>query len=726
MWANDEIRQKTSTAGFFYLSAQHVLQQGGKVYGAAWTKDWHVHHIGIEKMEDLPLLCGSKYLQSNIENTYQEVKNDLDQGRKVLYSGCPCQIAGLYAYLGKNKYDTLFTIEVICHGVPSPKAFQKYIHDNFETETIKRIDFRDKTKYKWSSSANIFFNDGHIYRESAKQDSFYRAFLPCMILRRSCSVCPFSRLPRQADITIGDFWGIKAVDSSWHDKKGTELVLVNNSKGSTLFEKLSPLFQRYEKFPLTAAARINKTILGPFSAHPGRKHFFSAMQLKPFDQLVEDSLEHKYDVGIVGLWYGINYGSILTYYALYELMRQLGYDAVMLPKPPQLWDASFNDLNSIAQKFTLSHCNVFNSMKYPEEIYRMNDRCDSFVVGSDVVWNYEIVGKDVDQFFFLNWVEKGHKKIAFASSFGNTLTAPEIYSEKSKYYLQSFDKISIREKTGIDVIKELTSRTDIVQVLDPVFLCEKDRFDKCTEKIINSDVSNFVFAYLLNRFNKDLKNKVLEEICKTKMYQLRICGNPHNLKAFKEAYGPNVLPELTVEEWIWHIKKCSVFVGDSYHGLCFSLIYHKPFLIIYDVNSSENSRQRFESLLDLCGLSDRMLERSEMTVENYMKILDSPIDWNMVDQNLEMWRKKSIQWLVTALQEKKPKVTAKDIIENEKNRRLCEQNIQIRELKERVSKMEFQNSINHIPLIKKFFIYKRNNGMKRTIRKVGSYIKNRW
>ena len=503
MWANDEIRLKTSTAGFFYLSAQHVLQQGGKVYGAAWTKDWHVHHIGIEKMEDLPLLCGSKYLQSNIENTYQEVKNDLDQGRKVLYSGCPCQIAGLYAYLGKNKYDTLFTIEVICHGVPSPKAFQKYIHDNFETETIKRIDFRDKTKYKWSTTANIYFNNDKVYRESEKKDSFYRAFLPCMILRRSCSVCPFSRLPRQADISIGDFWGIKAVDSSWHDKKGTELVLVNNSKGSTLFEKLSPLFQRYEKFPLTAATRINKTILGPFSAHPGRKHFFSAMQLKPFDQLVEDSLEHKYDVGIVGLWYGINYGSILTYYALYELMRQLGYDAVMLPKPPQLWDAKFDSLDTIAQRFILAHCNVFNKMQFPGEINRMNDRCKDFVLGSDVVWSYRIVGKDTDQFFFLDWVESGHKKIAFAASFGNTLSGPEEYQKKAVRNLCQFDAISIREDTGVEAAQKLTGRNDIIHVLDPVFLCDRSVFDSIADQVTANAEKPYVFAYLLKKNYSD-------------------------------------------------------------------------------------------------------------------------------------------------------------------------------------------------------------------------------
>ena len=707
MWANDDIRKITSTAGFFYLSAQHILQQDGKVYGAAWTEDWYVHHIGIDNEKALPLLCGSKYLQSSIENTYQEVKSDLNTGRKVLFSGCPCQIAGLYAYLGEKEYRNLITIEVICHGVPSPKAFQKYLHDNFENKTITQINFRDKTKYGWRSSSNIFFDDGSVYRESEKLDPFYRAFLPCMILRRSCSACPFSRIPRQADISIGDFWGIMEADKSWDDKKGTGLILVNNTKGKAFFDGIKTQFKRIEKFPLEAATKVNKTILHPFRANPGRKHFFSAINLMPFDRLVERSLEHKYDVGIVGLRYGINYGSIVTYYALYELVREMGYDAVMLPKPPQLWDATFDSLNTIAQRFILRHCNVFNKMEFPGEINRMNDRCENFILGSDVVWSYRIVGKDTDQFFFLDWVESGHKKIAFASSFGNTLSGPEEYIKKAVQNLNEFHAISIREDCGVFSAKKLTGRDDIVQVLDPVFLCDKKLFDELGSCINDEKQTPIVFAYLLKKESSDLKKKTVVIAAEHLQLGILTCGNPNDSIASKETYGDDVLTDLNVGQWISKIKNCSIYIGDSYHGLCFALLYHRPFIIVYTEKSDITSHQRFGSLLKLCGLDDRILYANEMTSENIIQLCDRKIDWNDVEYRLNKSRAFSVQWLKKAMDLPLRKTENMEYELDVQKRIVSEQSIQISILQKKVETILednkcLRNDLNHFKRLQQF------------------------
>lgn len=682
MWADDARRKVTSTAGFFLLLAEKTIEEGGVVYGAAWTENWYVHHIGVETKEALPQLCGSKYLQSDAEDSYRQAEKNLKAGRCVLFSGCPCQIAGLYGYLGSRKYENLTTIEIVCHGVPSPEAFQKYLREDFPKDKIQRIDFRDKTVYGWSTKANIYFEDGRTYRKEEKEDPFYRAFLPCMILRRSCSVCEFSRLPRQADITVGDFWGIKAVDATWHDKKGTELVLVNSAKGRQAFAAIQPQFQRLEKFPLEAATRVNKTILYPFHPHPGRKHFFASMHLKPFDQLVTDALAHNYDIGIVGLWYGINYGSVLTYYALYELLRDMGYDPVMLPKPPQLWEPKFDAPHTIAQKFIWSHCNVFNKMQDPGEICRMNDRCRDFIVGSDVVWSYRIVGKDTDQFFFLDWVESGHKKIAFASSFGNTLYGPDSYVKKAIYHLQKFDGISIREDSGAEKAKELTGRQDIVQVLDPVLLCGRAAFDRVGEQAERKEESAFIFAYLLKKNGSKQKREILDALEKTQGAAVRVCGNPNSLHISRRVYGENILPELSVEEWLWRIRHCRMYVGDSYHGLCFAILYHRPFLITYGEKTSRTSHQRFESLLALCGLEDRILYGAEMTEEKALAIAARPIDWEAVDQRLNACRERSIGWLKDILERPEREVTAKEYVEDQQKRTIAEQQIQIHQLQQ--------------------------------------------
>ena len=724
MWAEDDLRAVTSTAGLFLLLAKHIIAQNGVVYGAAWTEDWYVHHIGVETEDDLKLLTGSKYLQSNVENTYQETKENLSKGRKVLYSGCPCQIAGLYAYLGDQHLDNLLTFEIICHGVPSPKAFHKYLNDNFDITQINKIDFRDKTVFGWSTTSNIYFNNNSVYRKREKADPYYRAFLPCLILRRSCSVCPFSKLPRQADLSGGDFWGIDRVDRTWDDRKGTGLVLVNNTKGEIYFNTLKQQFQRVQRFPLEAATRINKTIIHPFKMNPGRKHFFSSMDLMPFSQAVDNSLSHSYDIGVVGFWYGINYGSVLTYFALYQLLRDLGYDPVMIPKPPQLWDERFNDLGSIAQKFILSHCNVFNPMKYIGEVNRMNDRCKDFIVGSDVVWNYDIAGKEVGQFFVLDWVEKGHKKIAFSSSFGNTLGGSEQYQKNLIANLKSFDGVSIREDTGAKILSDKTGRLDIAHTLDPVFLCDIKIYDTIIQSQDQNIIGSDVFAYFLNGSGLNVKKNILEYYKQAKGYSYEICGNPNSYMISKKRFENKILPVISVENWIFRLKECKMFIGDSYHGLCFSLIFHKPFVIIYTASGNSSSYQRFESLLKICNLSNRIIDKNECTTQTFEDLFNQQIDWDDVEQRLEPLRKQSIDWLKNVLSKEESSLSPDDFLHNQLMRLVAEQGIKMQVMEKEINELK-ANSVKMSKrknVVSKLISSIKNDGIVFTMNKIMKFI----
>lgn len=694
MWAQDDMRSITSTAGFFLLLAQKTIQEKGVVYGAAWANDWHVHHIGVEKIEDLHLLCGSKYLQSDAEESYRSVEKELKAGRKVLFSGCPCQIAGLYGYLHNKEYENLTTIEIICHGVPSPKAFHKYLNDNFDVSEIDQINFRDKTAFGWSTTANIYFKDKQVYRKNERLDPFYKAFLPCMILRRSCEVCQFSRLPRQADISVGDFWGIADSDRSWDDRKGTEVVLLNNHKGKDLFEQLIPKMKRYEEFPLEAATKINKTILHPFRAHPGRKHFFSSMDIKPFNELVDASLEHQYDIGVVGLWYGINYGSVLTYYALYSLLRDMGYDPVMLPKPNNLWEERFNDPNSIAQRFIWKHCNVFVPFNVQEEYLRVNDLCKDFIVGSDVVWNYDVCGKQSDQFFFLDWVEAGHKKIAYAASFGNGLEGTSAYVEKAKYNLKRFNSIAVRESSGVQAARRDCQREDIQHVLDPVFVCNPAIYDAAIAEAGVKETVPTVFAYILRKSMAEKKMELIDYACSHFKAEARICGNPNEMESSRALYGDKLMPELSIEEWLYHMKHCEFYIGDSYHALCFSLLFHKPFIIIYGKADYSFSGARFLSLLKIVGLEDRLVETLD-DFEACKKLVQKPIDWEQVDARLDAMREPSFKWLENALKEKVKEPTAEEYCRDAQLRKISEYGVQIFEQSRKIDSLcdELRNEI---------------------------------
>ena len=561
MMATDEERFKSSTGAFIPAIAKWILDQQGKVFGAVWNSDWSVSIKGISCKEDFEPMRGSKYLQASTELTYRETLQNLKDNKWVLYTGTPCQIAGLYGFLGKRDFERLITIEVICHGVPSWKVFRKYLDENFAVDSIKNISFRDKSIFGWTAGFHVYFHDGKEFHEDVSKNSYLQAFNPILIQRPACAKCLFSRLPRQADLSAGDFWGVSQFNPKLNDGHGTSFVLINNNKHKDLLDILSKDFKLWKQIPIDAVIRINKTVIHPFKPHSGRKHFFSSLEIKKFSPLVKDALLHHYDIGIVGLWYGINYGSILTYYALYHVIKDIGYDPVMLPKPNSLWDESFNKLDSIAQKFIWKYCNVFLPFTSDSAYESVNNLCKDFVVGSDVVWNYNICGRESGHFFFLDFVDNGHKKISFASSFGSGLSGPEKYQKLAKFYLNDFTAISCREVNSTKKLREICPNKEIAHVLDPVFLCNKKYYINAIQKSKLNKKNNFCFSYLLNRDMYQEKQLIMGLICKIYKLSNVICGNPHALDKIRDTYGKDVRDEFSVEDWLASIYNASFYFG---------------------------------------------------------------------------------------------------------------------------------------------------------------------
>lgn len=238
---DDNIRFKSSSGGIFYPLAQSILDQGGIVFGVAFDEDWNAHHISIDNTNDLPLLMGSKYIQSRTENTFTECKKSLDEGKHVLYSGVACQIAGLKSFLKKD-YDNLLTIDVLCHGTPSPKVWQRYLDWRKEEyqSNLKKIEFRNK-ETTWSKfSLKIKFrNEKEYIREFTQDYYYYYYFLQNIGLRPSCHHCQFKALERPSDITLGDAWGINNHHPELNDEHGTSVILIHSEKGRKVFEQLS-------------------------------------------------------------------------------------------------------------------------------------------------------------------------------------------------------------------------------------------------------------------------------------------------------------------------------------------------------------------------------------------------------------------------------------------------------------------------------------------------------
>lgn len=241
---NEEQRLRSSSGGIFILLAEYIIKQGGVVFGARFDKNWEVEHVCAETIEDLRPLMRSKYVQSRIGNTYKEAEQFLKDGRKVLFTGTPCQIAAFKLFLRKE-YENLLTVDIICHGVPSPMVWRKYLENKTNQqgiESIQSISFRDKGTGWKNYSFNIRYKNGYsecLFSEYASKNVFMKGFLANLYLRPSCYACPSKKLRSGSDITIGDFWGIQYIKPELDDDKGISCVLINTTKGDLYFKLLS-------------------------------------------------------------------------------------------------------------------------------------------------------------------------------------------------------------------------------------------------------------------------------------------------------------------------------------------------------------------------------------------------------------------------------------------------------------------------------------------------------
>lgn len=283
---DDEVRLSSSSGGIFTLLCEKTIEKNGVVFGAALDKDMVVKHCSAQTIEDCEKFRGSKYVQSQIEHTYSEAKKYLDEGRFVLFSGTQCQIKGLNLYLRKS-YDNLVSVDVVCHGVPSPMVLE--IHKNnikkkYNSE-IKNIKFRDKRIgwHKFSFVAELENNEE--YSNKATVDSYLRGFLSNLYLRPSCYECKSKNFTGKSDITLADFWGIEKTNPEFSDEKGVSLVLVNSTKGLNLFndglDKMKVL-----KSDLETAIDKNKCIIQPTFKTKYRREFFKVLEEKGLDRAV--------------------------------------------------------------------------------------------------------------------------------------------------------------------------------------------------------------------------------------------------------------------------------------------------------------------------------------------------------------------------------------------------------------------------------------------------------
>lgn len=232
---DETARVSSRSGGAFTALSDYVLENDGVVYGCAITEQFEAAHQRAVTKAERNAFRGSKYIQSFNGTTYCDVKKDLTEGKTVLYSGTPCQVDGLLRYLQAACVDSsrLITVDILCHGVASPKVWIDYIHRLASGQTIVGVDFRN-SKFGWNSHVETIVTEG----ESINSDKFKKAYLSHYILRPSCFHCYYRNFSRVSDITIGDAWGIEYIDHDFADNDGVSLVLTNTEKGKQLFSSV--------------------------------------------------------------------------------------------------------------------------------------------------------------------------------------------------------------------------------------------------------------------------------------------------------------------------------------------------------------------------------------------------------------------------------------------------------------------------------------------------------
>jgi hypothetical protein len=302
-WNKDDVtRFQSASGGSFSAFALAILDKGGVVYGAAFDENMRLKHIAVERKEDLGKLRSSKYVQSDIGYSYADIRKFLRQNRCVLFAGTPCQVAALNAYLGK-KHEKLLTCDMLCHGVPSPGLFAKYVRfleERFRAKLIG-INMRHKLRgwYHGLNSTVAFFSDGRECLLKGADYSFMYGFSNCFTLRPSCYQCMYTKILRQGDITLADFWGIGEISPFNHNiRNGISLILVNSEKGRQLLGECSNNIYVEERSIEEALYKRSK-LKHPVEKPKIREKFFVDYQRLGYCELVKIYLVDKGMKGLI-------------------------------------------------------------------------------------------------------------------------------------------------------------------------------------------------------------------------------------------------------------------------------------------------------------------------------------------------------------------------------------------------------------------------------------------
>lgn len=651
--ASDEIRKVSSSGGIFTMLSDYVFANNGYVCGAAFDDDFQLKHIIVDNKDALAPLKGSKYLQSNVGNCYKEIKQLLEDGKQVFFCGTPCQVAGLYGVLKKD-YENLITADLLCSGVPSQKFLDSYLENVSAGRKVKSVNFRDK-RYGWNCNHIVTQFDDGTERVGAtnRNDPYMAAFHKKLMLRSTCSNCKFADYPRQGDFTIGDLWESGKLDPNSNDKKGTSFVFVNNEKAAKIFDEISAKAKYVNEIKVDddKYSAIPNRVTPKGWINPNRERFLDLVKVHPFTKAVNQSLKYYYDIGLPSVLYGPNIGSVLTYFAMYHVLTDLGYTVLPIEKPQDASLANYKGSVEFVSKWLPKYSQPVQ-YKNLLEMRRLNNKCGMFVIGSDQIY-LQSMSNERGDIYFLQYINGNKRKIGYSVSFGGPgARGNKDYYDTLKYHLNKFQHISCREDNGVAFANDqLKLEPTVKWTLDPVFLCNKDRFMELIQSVNVERESEYLGVYLLKPRDKvvDLINDAREHF---ENIPIECIGNVQAIKNLKN-FPYECKSSFPIENALEMMYNSKFIITDSFHGMCFSIIFRKDFITM-----PRDFPDRFMSILKRLGLEDRIISPD---FENFNEEWLKPIDYDAVYEKLEALKKDSFDFLLSALSEDRVPLKFNDV-----------------------------------------------------------------
>lgn len=633
-----EVLSKSSSGGMFAELAKYILSKQGVVFGCAMKRvqqGFDVKHIYIDNEDDLYKLQGSKYVQSSLGDSIKKVRFFLEQERLVLFSGTPCQIAGLKLFLKKD-YKNLLTVDISCEGTPSLKMFNDYIQ-YLEKYVIKHkivdLKFRPKEKCGWTCNVVVVvYEDGYSLKEKVlytNLSSFFSCFFNGDNLQERCFNCKYTGLKRNSDITIADAWGVEKeypeyLISDMQKTNGISLVLINSAKGKEFFNKINKNII-FKKIEASRLAKYNHPLRHPSIEKPERKYYMEAYQKggyialekmfrkkmgkkyyynivknhtpKFIKEIIKKFFPMKIDCLLMTMYNNPNYGSLLTSFALYKTLSNLGYKVKLI---------HYGNISLFCKKFMKKYLPLTYMCINSRDFFNLNKLSNTFVLGSDNLMNLNTLPIELFSQNLLNFTTEDKKRLIISGSIGDWQGYANNKTEQNyiKYLLNRFDYISMREDIGTKMLNDIFDiKADWIN--DPVFYINKQEYIDLTRGV-KQDYSNNIMSY------------ILYPTCETdsivNYYQKQTKCNVVKFDGNKNAKNIFLTNKMSVENWLSAIINSKLVITDSFHCVAFCLMFNKDFVCIKNCHAVV----RFTSLFRRLGIQIPLIETVDDLTDNIL------------------------------------------------------------------------------------------------------------